>query len=49
MLANGPAGGGYTSNGQDGTLGAGGSGARYTLFTYKTGGKGGDGAVYLYY
>lgn len=49
MLSSGPAGGGYMSDGNPGSLGAGGSGARYTFITYKQGGRGGDGAVYLWY
>jgi hypothetical protein len=46
---NGPNGGGYASDGQAGSKGCGGSGARYTLATYKRGGKGGDGYVTLFY
>ena len=46
---NGPAGGGYTSDGKAGDPGCGGSGARYTFATYKRGGKGGDGYILLFY
>lgn len=49
MLSNGPAGAGGTSDGKKGSLGAGGSGACWTFGAYKQGGKGGDGAVYIYY
>ncbi len=49
MLSNGPAGAGGTSDGKNGSLGAGGSGACWTFAAYKKGGNGGDGAVYLYY
>lgn len=46
---NGPAGAAATSDGNAGSKGCGGSGARYTLAVYKRGGKGGDGYVTLFY
>ena len=46
---DGPVGGGYMSDGNAGSRGCGGSGARYTFLTYKRGGKGGDGYVILFY
>lgn len=47
-FGNGGNGGAATSDGSSGGIGAGGGGGRWTLFSYKSGGKGGNGRLYMW-
>ena len=46
-FGNGGNGGAATSDGSAGGIGAGGGGGRWTLFSYKSGGRGGNGILYM--